>query len=117
MLVVAANTDLGPSKDETGGTRVSRVNASPARTERVRAIADSFAGFAIFSTPNHPPIRHRPRNRKPRSNDQVRWKKSQKNKRSVDAFPVFRLQPMFHTSNSTSLTAHEKEIHFQIRVF
>jgi hypothetical protein len=46
MLVVAANTDLGPSTDETGGTRVSRVNARPARTERVRAIADSFAGFA-----------------------------------------------------------------------
>jgi hypothetical protein len=32
----------------------------------------------------------------------VRWKKSKKNKRSVDAFSVFRLQTMFHTSNSTS---------------
>jgi len=46
MLVVAANTDLGPSTDKTGGTRVSRVNARAARTGRVCAIADSFAGFA-----------------------------------------------------------------------
>jgi hypothetical protein len=29
-----------------GGARVSRLNASPARTERVCGITDSFAGFA-----------------------------------------------------------------------
>jgi hypothetical protein len=44
------------------------------------------------------------------------YKRIVKNKKSVDAFLLFQVKTMFHTSNSTSLTAHEKEIHFAIRV-
>ena len=41
-----------------------------------------------------------------------------KKQKSVDAFPVFRLQARSYTSNQLHLTTpHEKEIHFAIRVF
>jgi hypothetical protein len=45
MLVVAANTDLGPRAGERVA-HASRVSTPVRRTERVCAIADSFAGFA-----------------------------------------------------------------------
>jgi hypothetical protein len=45
-------------------------------------------------------------------------KKIVKKQKSVDAFPVFRLQARFHTQIHLHLTtAYEKEIHFAIRVF